>query len=323
VETTTSLDLTEGIELAYALVARVAEDLGVRALAIKGRVSEAHGLRTPRPSVDVDFLVEPARHGELVDALLSHGWQKAPTPSVPPAFGYHSTALFHPSWPCELDLHDRFPGFLADPADVFDELWIGHTFIVAAGVAVPAAGLEGAALVAALHGLRTPSDPRNARELVYLVSRLSSHPLERDRLRSLAERTGALVTARPFLAALGIDAPHGDQSDPDLVRWTVRQATTETRNVGWLLALRRTPLWRWPAMLISVLLSTEPVLRRYYPQAPPGRRGVWLARWWRLRLALRDLPRGLRTARRLSGAGRQRLVRPKSSSSRTMSSSPR
>ena len=62
----TALRLSEGIELGYALVARIAEDIDARALAIKGQVNEAHSLRTPRESVDVDVLVEPDRFDDLV-----------------------------------------------------------------------------------------------------------------------------------------------------------------------------------------------------------------------------------------------------------------
>src|SRR3954470_15386761 len=170
----TSLHLAEGVELAYALTARVAENIGARALAIKGRVSEAHDLRAPWTSGDADFLVEPARVDDLVAALCDVGWLKAPEAPVPSPFGSHSVTLYHPSWPNELDIHGWFPGFLADPADVFDALWVSHTFIVAADAAVPATDLYGSALIMALHALRTPSDPRNARELRELVTRLSA-----------------------------------------------------------------------------------------------------------------------------------------------------
>ena len=294
-----SLELAEGIELGCALTARVADDIGARALAIKGLVNEAHGLREPRPSADVDLLVEPGRHADVVDALLAAGWRRAPTPPAPPAFGYHSVTLNHPSWPCEIDVHDRFPGFLADPADAFETFWVGRTFIVAAGVAVPAPGLCESALLMALHALRAPTDPRNSRELIDLVTRLSARPVDLDRLRSLAAETGCLATARPLLVALGIDVPPADRNDPRLVEWELRRTAARTRNVGWLVALRRASPVHWPALLWSILLSNEPMLRLRYPQAPPGRAGVWLARWWRTRTAVRDLPRAMRLARRI------------------------
>jgi hypothetical protein len=298
--TPAALTLAEGVELGYALIARVADDIGARAIAIKGLVNEAHRLRAPRDSVDVDILVEPARHADLVSALLAIGWTAAPTAAAPPAFGAHSVALHHPAWPCEVDLHDRFPGFLADPVDVFEVLWAGHTFVVAGGVAVPATGLHESALVMALHALRTPGEPRNARELVDLVTRLASRGVDADRLRALAAATGCLTTARPFLVALGVSTQRPDADDPLVMQWELRRSVRQTRNLGWLVALRRTVPWRWPGLLVATFLSSEPLLRQYYPQAPAGRRGLWLARWWRLKAAVRDLPRALRVARRIS-----------------------
>ncbi len=53
------LDLDEGVPLGYALVARLAADHGIRALAIKGPTLSALGLRPPRQSLDVDVLVDP------------------------------------------------------------------------------------------------------------------------------------------------------------------------------------------------------------------------------------------------------------------------
>lgn len=294
-----ALQLSEGVELGYALVARVADNVGARALAIKGRVNEAHGLRRRRASADVDVLVEPARLADLVGGLIAAGWREAPSPPVPPTFGFHSVTLVHPSWPCEIDVHDRFPGFLAAPEDVFDELWSERTFVLAGGVAVPATGLYGTALVMALHALRTPADPRNARELAGLVERLSTRPLDRSQLSRLASATGCLATARPFLQQLSIDHSLSGGTNADLAQWELRQTIGQTRNVGWLVALRRTPPWRWPALVLRVLLSNEAMLRKFYPQAPPGRRGLWLARWWRLKAAVRDLPRAVSAARRV------------------------
>jgi hypothetical protein len=64
-----TLTLAEGIELGHAVVDGAARDSGGRALAIKGRVSEHHGLREPRQSVDLDVLVEPVGFELLVARL--------------------------------------------------------------------------------------------------------------------------------------------------------------------------------------------------------------------------------------------------------------
>ncbi|SFB87236.1 hypothetical protein SAMN04487968_102105 [Nocardioides terrae] len=302
VATVATLELAEAVELGYVLVARVADNVGARALAIKGRVNEAHGLRAPRASADADVLVEPTRLDDVVTGLLELGWRKVPTPSAP-AFAYHSVTLNHPQWPCELDVHDRFPGFLAEPDVVFDALWAERTDLAAANVAVPATGIYGSTLVMGLHALRTPSDQRNGRELAGLVERLSSERLNLARLQDLASATGCLATARPLLHELGVMVPHHPNGDRRIVEWEVRRSTAQTRNLGWLLAVRRTPPWRWPGIVLRAVLADEPYLRHFYPQAPTGKRGLWLARWWRLKVAFRDLPGAVGTARRLPGTG--------------------
>jgi hypothetical protein len=295
----TSLELGEGVELGYALVARAAENIGARALAIKGLVGETHRLRKPRASADVDVLVEPDRSEDLVDTLVRAGWHRTPTSVVPTPFGSHSVTLNHPHWPCEIDVHHRFPGFLADRTTTFDALWAEHTFIVAAGIAVPATDLYGTTLVMALHALRTPSDSRKRHELFGLVGRLPRRHFDPERLRRLASTTGCLATARPFLQAVGVDTSAADTRDPAVAEWELRQTVTQTRNLGWVSAVRRTPPWRWPGIILKVLLADEAMLRHYYPHAPAGRRGLWLARWWRLKLAVRDLPQAIRIVRRL------------------------
>jgi hypothetical protein len=97
-----------------------------------------------------------------------------------------------------------------------------------------------------------------------------------------------------------VDTRRAGTDDHALRQWEVRRSVgTHPRNVGWLVALRRSSPVRWPGMLLRALLSTEPVLREFYPQAPAGRRGLWLARWWRLTKAVHDLPRAVRIARRI------------------------
>jgi hypothetical protein len=301
---TSSLTLAEGVELGYALVTRAADDVGARVLVIKGLVNEAHGLREPHVSADVDVLVEPTRLQDVVAGLCSHGWTRVPLPPVASPFGAHSVALAHARWPCEIDVHDRFPGFLADPSQVFETLWEDRADVTLGHVHVPATGLHGTALILALHALRTPHASRSERELAGLVRRAESRGIGPGRLLTLAEATGCTTTARPLLAALGVDPGPSAAADRAVQEWELRRLIGPTRNLGWLIAARRTPPWRWPALLLRVLLSTEPMLRHHYPQAPPGRRGLWLARWWRLRLAVRDLPRAVRAARRLAKVSR-------------------
>ena len=56
----TQLSIPEAVLLGHALVARVADSLGIRAFFIKGPASVIQGLRLPKVSVDVDVFVPPA-----------------------------------------------------------------------------------------------------------------------------------------------------------------------------------------------------------------------------------------------------------------------
>ena len=70
----TELALAEAVPLAHALVDRVAVDVDVRVLFIKGPAAALQGLRTRRASVDVDVLVDPSRRQVLAERLTDLGW---------------------------------------------------------------------------------------------------------------------------------------------------------------------------------------------------------------------------------------------------------
>jgi hypothetical protein len=286
----------EGLDLGCAVVDRVARDLGVRVLAIKGPVAALHGLRPPRTSVDVDVLVEPARFGDVLARLQELGWRPPVRSVAPRVVALHSQGLRHVSWPCEIDLHDRFPGFLADPDDVFEALWAERVAMPVAGRTVAATGQFGSALVMVLHAQRGLDVARHDAEVRGLVAALDARLNDDGRraLRDLAEATGCRQTAVPLLEPLGIETPPVRPQEVDLVSaWRLRTSMGSTRAVPWVNAFRRTPWWRWLPVLLRGLVSSEAELRRDWPQAPSGRRGLWLARWWRLRRGLPDLPQAV------------------------------
>jgi hypothetical protein len=287
----------EGIDLGYAVVDRVARDLGVRVLAIKGPVAALHGLRPPRTSVDVDMLVEPARFDEVLTRLQDLRWLPAQISEGPSVLPPHSVTLRHPQWPIEIDLHHSFPGFLAPVSEVFELLWDDRVEAVLAQRRIPAAGLAGSFLVGTLHALRHMHIPRHTAEFELLMEFMTAAPGEtRAEVIALAEATGALQTARPLIERFG--APR-EEVDPDRAEafrsWTLRTRLVDTRVTPWLIELRRSsPRRRLPVLLRALLGASEAELRRNWPHAPPGRRGLWLARWWRLRRGLPHLPHAVR-----------------------------
>jgi hypothetical protein len=292
----TELQLTEAVPLAHALLARVAADSDVRLLFIKGPAASIQELRSPRTSVDVDALVDPARRALLAARLSDLGWVDERPYTSPTVLPMHSLTHRHPSWACELDLHDRFPGFFAEPQDVFERLWARRTTVEVAGREIACPDRGGHTLVLALHALRDPHDPGKADELTELVERIRTGTGP-DALRDLAELAhdlGAADTTAPFLDRVGApQVGRGTISVEDHRAWRLR-TQPDASVAGWLDELRRLPKRRWPRFLWYAAVLTEDELRLDDPLLPPGRRAVLGARVRRLRRGLGAVPRAWR-----------------------------
>lgn len=292
-EAASELALVEAVPLAHALVARLAHDRDVRVLFIKGPVATEQGLRPRRQSVDVDVLVDPMRRGLLAGALDELGWVDENPYLSPTVLPQHSLTHRNESWPCELDLHDRFPGFFTDPQAVFEALWARRTTVRVAGRDVPAPDRAGHALVLALHSLRDPHESWRQVDLHDLEQRLAAE-LDDAGLRELAvlARTlGAPDTAAPFLRAVG--APPvglGSTSAADLRAWRLRTEPSDTTAVSWVDELRHLPLRAWPRYLWYAAFLSDHELRMADPDLPEGRRALLIARWRRLRRGVAALP---------------------------------
>lgn len=118
-----TLSHAEAIPLAQLLTTEAAKRVGARCLLIKGATLDWHGLRPPRIPADVDLLVAPDEVEPFIDQLEEWGWYVRLGPFTDYPFPHHAVTLIHDQWPCDIDVHRRFPGFLRDPADVFDVLW--------------------------------------------------------------------------------------------------------------------------------------------------------------------------------------------------------
>lgn len=186
-----NLALAEAVPLASALVDHTASRAGVRTLLIKGASLEHHGLRPPRTSADVDVLVDPVGLDDLLAALAGLGWKRRsdvfPTQRDAP----HAITLVHPEWPCDLDVHRFFPGFLADPAAVFDALWTSSTRIRIAHVLCRIPDAVHSALIYKLNLLRSGDALGLTPNLDDWISALSRH--DRNDLESLIHATGATL----------------------------------------------------------------------------------------------------------------------------------
>ena len=307
----TSLDLRDAIELAHAVVQSIADERNTRVLFLKGASLASYGLREERMSVDVDVLVDPQSFDDIVTVLERLGWHMRRESFVEKHGNAHSKAFVHPSWPCDIDVHFRFPGFLADSQVVFDELWRRRCVATYAHRPCQIPDRAGSILILALHCLRGDAhQQRHAYELRQLTS-IELSAAERADLVEVARSTGSIATLTPVLAALGIEAlaSEGELSSSDYKEWMELTAAGGRGPYFWVYALRHAQwrsrpqiLWRgfWPTradMLID-------------PTVPDKATSVLAARMRRLRAGLIELPSALRAM------GAHPLVRPLSTTRR-------
>nr|WP_277924852.1 nucleotidyltransferase family protein [Microbacterium ureisolvens] len=276
--------LGEAVELGYAWVQRAATGRGIRVLFIKGPALHRQGLRDERVSADIDVLVDPARFAELCDAVAEGGWRERPGNFLSARTTLHSRTYVRDGWPCDLDVHSHFPGFLADTATVFDALWARREHMPFAHHDCDVPDRIGAMLILALHSLRSArTQRRHADELEQLL-RVELTDEERADAASLALTTGSAATLEAVLPRLGIELepPAGELQSEALREWRLRVAAGAHGAYFWLLAFRRAPwkerpaiVWRawWPTrrdLLVARPLTVDTVR---------GRTGARLARW--------------------------------------------
>lgn len=254
----------DAVVLGYAMVDRLARTVGARCLAIKGPVPAAHGLRDPSTSVDVDVLVAPAEAPVLLRHLRGLGWTPEDSELNGRLLAPHSATLAHPQWPITIDLHHRFPGFLADPATVFEHLWVERSQIAVAEQSIIATGRDGATLIAALHALREPGNHQSEPQLAHLALARAADTDHHASLVELARGTGAIDSAASFLARIGIRVEGEPQNKAALAEWRVRTEFGHVRGIGWVRRLREAPFPGWPAIVWRALITdNEATLRRH------------------------------------------------------------
>lgn len=315
------LSLHESVPLATALVQHVARGAGIRLLVIKGPLAAATGLRPQRASSDVDVLVEPQRTAEVIELLGRRGWQARPIPDFPRLLGWHSRTLIHPQWGCDIDVHHRWPGFLADPAEAFETLWRRHSSQPLAGLDIEVPGVEDAALILALHSLReaghVSAASRQMVEYRYLLSELQRRSGEDvelpQRLLAAARSTGSEQTALPLLRGLGLQLTRlPDEADEQLRLWRLNSRAQHPMT-AWLLQLHATPWYRKPFVALRAVFPRPSELRAIDPAIGPGPASV-VAGWWRrVRRGLSAAPQAERLLRRFAtdaAPGKQEQAQP-------------
>src|SRR6478609_1484612 len=216
------VDLGEAVPLLGAYACRLAEDLSIRALLIKGAPATALGVRADRASIDVDLWVDPAEFDRYQSLLLERGWQVKPGP--PEGVGWdHAVTLVSDGWPCTIDLHRRFPGFLADDATVFEHAWRGRTRARIGHVEVVVPGRVLAAAITVVHAERSPMIVETSGDRTCALAVAGSFTSEeRAELEELVAATGSAEPLQALIAAAGARVPAGSPASPSLEEWRRR-----------------------------------------------------------------------------------------------------
>ncbi|MFF1382193.1 nucleotidyltransferase family protein [Arthrobacter sp. NPDC058288] len=295
----TQLSIPEAVLLGHALVQRVADGLGIRAFFIKGPASVVQGLRMPKMSVDVDVFVSPADLEALLNGMRERGWRDRPVDPDSRTFPKHSITIDHPSWPCCIDVHFRFPGMELDPAHSFETMWAHTEALELAGqeVRVPSKALG--ILILALHALRSPHLPACRQELVFLAELTERESLA-DTILEISAATGSVAAMRPFLE------DHLPQEAS--VEWP--QPSTEWRNrllakepgSARIIAIVQAPLRDKPKMLFRAVFPAPEVFlsgNLYADLSFRGRLRLQKARWGKF---VRSVPRIVRDLSQLRRA---------------------
>ncbi|UKA70293.1 nucleotidyltransferase family protein [Arthrobacter sp. FW306-06-A] len=292
----TQLEIPEGVLLGHALVARLANGLGIRAFFIKGPASVLQGLREAKLSTDVDAFVDPVRLEEVLERLRERGWRERPVDPDSRTFPKHSVTVHHPEWPCCIDIHFRFPGMEKPAHDCFESLWANTETISLAGQRLRVPAKELGVLFLALHALRSPTLPACQQELDYLADLMRREDMS-EALLELAGATGSLAAIQPFLEGLLPPTTSVVWPEPSM-EWRNRVAAQEPGSARLAAILQAT--WKEkPRMLRGALFPPPEVFLSgniYADMSLVGQLRQHRARWGRF---MRALPRLVRRLCRL------------------------
>lgn len=241
------------VELAHAAVQRLADEVGVDLLHIKGP-SVYPGLRARTDAgSDADILVRPDAVDRLMAALDDRGWTIETTFAAGSAFD-HAANLYHASWGL-LDVHRHYPGMERDPARAFARLWRTRMMIPIAHVLCPVPDPLSQSLVLLLHAARTGAPGAHHPDIA--ANWTNRTPQERDGIRLLAEETGATVA---LAAATGTLDEYAGR--PEAALWEVFSDGGD-RLDEWAARLR---VARGPRAKASVAIRSLAVNRYYLAQ---------------------------------------------------------
>ncbi|NNG39271.1 glycosyltransferase [Flexivirga sp. ID2601S] len=267
-EATTRLGVTDAVLLAHAMAARLAHQNEIRVLFVKGPLAARQGVRDRLASGDADVLVEPNSYKQFLGLLMDKGWRERPAREAPRFFNLHSTSLFHPQWPCDIDVHHEYPGLFAPIEQTFDVLWSRRDNHLIGGVQVPTPRAIDMAVIVAAHSGRNSADPRSAAELSQVAAYARACPERIDELLSAAVEFRAVSALSPLWSRLEIESPEPDLTPAEAEAWTLlTRGPANSTAFHWLVAFRRASLTGKLKILMALAID---IVRNPDIGVPPG-----------------------------------------------------
>ncbi|MEV4773886.1 hypothetical protein [Microbacterium sp. LWH12-1.2] len=272
-------------ELVYALIAKVASQLEIEVLFIKGPALHVQGLRVREHSGDVDCWVRPGDDLLLAEAMRAWGW----TPMYSPLTGTgvaHSLTLNPGGWGCAIDVHTRFPGMTIEPMRAFDRVRLSAEKWTFASREVDLPSTAVHAVIAALHDVR----PIAGRPPSAVQRAGAQHALAAagDDVVRAVEQLGATYVLRDLLQVThpSVEIPPGEQ--PRDWAWRTTASGARRYAKAWMLVP-----WKQKPRVLLRLVWPQPGMAgaREHPTRP-GAASV-AARVRRLSAALVRFIRGL------------------------------
>lgn len=280
------------VQLCTALVDFIASQNSIRSLTIKGPLATELGMRPARFSSDVDVLVEPGRSVQLVSALSDLGWkERFNFPGHPVIVDKHSTSLFHPQWPCDIDVHHAWPGFFIEPESSFNRLWETSQTVSLAHKNIRVPDNLHHSLIMALHALREPNTSRGKSQYSHVVRYLSEHFPDEISRKEIVNEINYFKSGPPLLPLvldLGLENVN-NEALADMRLWNIRG--NQQRSLTWIFAFNESSLKEKPKILWAALFPSATALRYKYPEfidRPLGLLRAWLKRFGLGVLSLRN-----------------------------------
>lgn len=283
------LSLQDATRLAQASVAAQAAMDGLDVIFLKGIGAQAHGLRPGHVSTDVDVLCRGEDLEAVARQLVARGWSPRPKPRTAAFYSAHAVTYFHPSWPCDIDVHIRFPGLLLEPDDAFEKLFEASQVIQVAGVPSLIPSLLDSIVILAAHSARTRNRRRDSDKATESLAEWVVANLDIEQRSALVVRARALGAALACLALtdrLGVDAEPstvGALSDSERA-WLLTEASGHSLASALLNEIRLNGPWKSRRAIASALWPSRDDILLALGWAP--------SRWGRVKYRLARAYRG-------------------------------